>query len=104
MRSALALALSVALLAASPALAQPASSPQRPGELRMNHVQARGTHNSYHRDPMFPGREHSEIGWDYSHRPLAHQLEHQGVRQVELDIHYNWVRDDFEVYHVGIDA
>ena len=68
-----------------------------PGSLRLNHLQARGTHNSYHRDPGFPGRE--AAGWDYSHAKLERQLEEQGVRQVELDVHYNWARDDFEVYH-----
>ncbi|MFA5890444.1 MAG: Ca2+-dependent phosphoinositide-specific phospholipase C [Actinomycetota bacterium] len=67
--------------------------------LRLNDVQARGTHNSYHRDPKFPGRDADQLGWDYSRKPLPNQFEEQDVRQVELDVHYNWARDDFEVYH-----
>ena len=69
------------------------------GALRMNHVQARGTHNSTHRDhngDAVPGVP----DWDYSHRPIPEQLEYQGVRQLELDVHYNWAKDDFDVYHV----
>lgn len=95
----LALAAALTLLVAPPALGASPSGPSG-GELRMNHVQARGTHNSYHRDPGHPVA--GEVGWDYSHPPLQHQLEHQDVRQVELDIHYNAVRDDFEVYHVPL--
>jgi hypothetical protein len=88
----------------APAISErPGASNQGSGpgaHLRINHIQARGTHNSYHRNPMWP----QPTDWHYSHLPLEAQFEHQGVRQIELDIHYNWGRDDFEVYHVGIDA
>jgi hypothetical protein len=82
-------ATALALLLLAPAAE--AASP------RLDELQARGTHNSYHRDPRFPGRE--QAGWDYSHPTLDRQME-AGVRQVELDVHWNPARDRFEVYHV----
>lgn len=85
----IALALGLTASLAAPAAA---SEP-----LRLNDLQARGSHNSYHRDPMFPGRE--GVGWNYSHPTLDRQLQLQGVRQVELDVHYNWARNELEVYH-----
>ena len=69
------------------------------GGIRLNHLQARGSHNSYHRDPKWPGREHPTFAWDYSHSRLARQFEEQGIRQIELDVHWNWARGEFEVYH-----
>jgi hypothetical protein len=75
-------------------------SPKPDTGLRLNHLQARGTHNSYHRDPGHPVGD--AVGWGYSHARLARQLEEQGVRQVELDVHYNWARGDFEVYHAWL--
>jgi hypothetical protein len=89
-------------LVAGPALADDAG-PQagaRAPATTLDHVQARGTHNSYKLDPRWPGRE--AFGWDYQHRRLARQLEEQDVRQVELDVHYNWARDEFEVYHAWL--
>lgn len=51
--------------------------------LRVNHLQARGTHNSYH-VPL----EGIETGlYAYTHEPLDVQLGDQGVRQFELDLH-----------------
>lgn len=62
-------------------------------ELRINHIQVLGTHNSYKLKP------HPELvtllnremdGWsrniDYEHRPLTEQLEELGIRQFELDV------------------
>jgi hypothetical protein len=67
------------------------TSPQR-GELRLNQIQVIGTHNSYHqRAPdslvrLLANRSPARVeALDYSHRPLAEQLELQGVRQIELD-------------------
>ena len=63
--------------------------------LQLPHVQAKGTHNSYHLEP--------EPAWSpshrYSHAPLDVQLQEQGVRQFELDLHY---RTDagFEIFHI----
>ena len=49
--------------------------------IRVNHLQALGTHNSYHLAPDVDFRP-----WNYSHLPLDGQLSMQGVRQFELDI------------------
>jgi len=63
--------------------------------LRLNDVQARGTHNSYHVQPENP----VDASHFYTHAPLDEQLQEQGVRQFELDVHY---RTDvgFEVFHL----
>jgi hypothetical protein len=63
--------------------------------LRFNHLQAKGTHNSYHvaPDPL----ELAE--WNYTHAPLDVQLGDQGVRQFELDLNVNVFDDRFEVFH-----
>lgn len=64
--------------------------------LRVNHIQAEGTHNSYHVE-----REGNVVEeWAYTHAPLEEQLACHGVRQFELDIHR---QDDgtFLVHHVN---
>lgn len=67
--------------------------------LRMNHIQVRGTHNSYH-----IARERTIPQWEYTHEPLAVQLGRQGVRQFELDIHWHPEVGGYRVYHLrGID-
>lgn len=62
------------------------------GDLRMNEIQVKGSHNSYHLEPsqaaidlMITVRSDAYL-LQYSHDPLAVQLEEQGVRQVELDL------------------
>ncbi|HVM09472.1 MAG TPA: Ca2+-dependent phosphoinositide-specific phospholipase C [Acidimicrobiales bacterium] len=92
------LAALVALTVAPVAASASSGTKGGKGPLRMNHVQARGSHNSTHQDHngSLPGVP----PWDYSHPALDVQLEEQGVRQVELDLHFNWARDDIEVYHV----
>lgn len=65
--------------------------------LRMNHIQMKGTHNSYHIQPDIDIKE-----WRYTHAPLDVQLASQGVRKVELDTHYNEELGVFEVYHIGV--
>lgn len=64
--------------------------------LRVNHIQMKGTHNSYHKrktaDPI--------PDWDYELPPLDVQLESQGVRQFELDVHYVSEEKRFSVFHV----
>ncbi len=65
--------------------------------LRLNHVQARGTHNSYHVEP----ERVLHTSHAYSHAPLAVQLEAQGVRQFELDLHRR-AEGGFEVFHLPI--
>ncbi len=63
--------------------------------LRMNHVQVKGTHNSYHVRPAIP----LYPSHDYTHVPLDEQLGDQGVRAFELDVHYD-PRGYFTVFHV----
>jgi len=63
--------------------------------LRVNMLQAKGSHNSYHIQP-----DHVTIPeYRYTHFPLDQELA-SGVRQVELDIHYN--ADGIRVFHVPI--
>ncbi len=64
-------------------------------ELNFSHLQALGTHNSYHLEP-----EIQVPAWQYSHLPLDQQLGEQGVRQFELDVYYEPQERVFEVYHV----
>lgn len=64
--------------------------------MRLNHLQVKGTHNSYHRRPAFSlVREHA-----YEHAPLDVQLQDYGVRVVELDIHPS--SRGYEVYHLPV--
>lgn len=67
--------------------------------LRLNHVQVMGTHNSYHRKPRARAVRWLPA-WDYSHEPLPDQLRFRGVRQFELDIHYDTGANRFLVHHV----
>jgi Phosphoinositide phospholipase C, Ca2+-dependent len=64
--------------------------------LRMNQIQMKATHNSYHLQPALDIAD-----WRYSHAPLDVQLGQQGVRGVELDLHWNTECERFEVYHLG---
>lgn len=61
--------------------------------LRMNEVQALGTHNSYHLQPLAYVLAALQVynpaaapTFVYNHRPLAEQFSSLGVRQVELDV------------------
>ncbi|MEZ4372612.1 MAG: Ca2+-dependent phosphoinositide-specific phospholipase C [Polyangiaceae bacterium] len=70
----------------------------RDNELRMNQLQLKGTHNSYHiaqDPPAVP-----ELA--YSFEPLEVQLEDQGVRKFELDTNYMEATDTIEVFHILI--
>lgn len=76
--------------------AGPTFSYPHDSELRLNQIQAKGTHNSYHiaaKDPI--------MALAYTHAPLDEQLQREGVRQIELDTHYNYYKDVYEVYHLG---
>lgn len=68
--------------------------------LRLQHVQALGTHNSTHIEPdpvIHPSHA-------YTHAPITEQLDAQGVRALELDIHLH-VDDGFHVFHLpNVDA
>lgn len=65
--------------------------------LRLHHVQALGTHNSYHLEPESPVDDSHR----YSHAPLLVQLDEQGVRQLELDLHLR-EGQGFEVFHLPV--
>lgn len=65
--------------------------------LRLNHLQVKGTHNSYHVES--PG---ALAQWRYTHAPLDVQLESQGVRQVELDVHWDPDLPGFTVHHIPL--
>lgn len=68
------------------------------GSLRLNHLQTKGTHNSYHVE-----KEGNTIPeWRYTHAPLDVQLEEQGVRAFELDVQYDWDAEVFLVHHVSL--
>jgi hypothetical protein len=67
--------------------------PTRP-QLKLNQLQLKGSHNSYHRAPMIP----LSRTWRYSHAALEVQLESQGVRQLELDVRYE--RGELFVNHL----
>jgi hypothetical protein len=64
------------------------------GEVRLNHLQSLGSHNSYKLRPapeVLAGVAAvdptlaEEI--DYEHRPLTEQLAEHGIRQLEIDVH-----------------
>ena len=66
--------------------------------LRFSHIQALGSHNSYHvetTDGAIPE-------WEYSHAPIGTQLATQGVRQLELDLYYNEFSGELDVLHVPV--
>lgn len=63
-------------------------------EVRLNEIQAIGSHNSYHVAPpkealAVIGRFHAEgaKAWNYTHPGLDEQLEREGLRQFELDVY-----------------
>jgi hypothetical protein len=68
----------------------------RDDTLRMNHLQAKGTHNSYHVETT----NGTLVDWNYTHAPLAEQLDEQGVRKFELDVWYDALLDTHEVLHL----
>lgn len=65
--------------------------------LRLNHVQVKGTHNSYHIEPDEPLHPSHE----YTLAPLDVQLGEQGVRQFELDLHLD-PDGVLRVYHIRV--
>jgi hypothetical protein len=66
----------------------------------MNHLQVKGTHNSYHIEPA----DNVYDGWRFTHAPLREQLTSQGVRSFELDLHYNFATAELNVYHSAPDS
>lgn len=85
------------LLACAPPAADTAAPPYPLDDvLRYDHVQVKGTHNSYHVETTDGLVE----AWRYTHAPLAEQLDAQGVRQVELDV--TWDGEAHAVVHVPV--
>lgn len=74
---------------------EPTTDAPDDGALRMNHLQAMGTHNSYHLSPGTLVKQ-----WDYTHRPLGDQLEFQGARKFELDLWFTGAGAPIDVYHI----
>jgi hypothetical protein len=68
-----------------------------PSDLRLNQIQIKGTHNSYHQQSL--------IAWHashkYTHLPLTEQLEKRGIRAFELDVHRPAFGSDLVVYHIA---
>lgn len=68
-----------------------AALPSSGQDLKLNQIQAIGSHNSYHMAPpealmkTVVKINKDAAAWNYTHPPLAQQLE-IGVRQFELDI------------------
>lgn len=71
---------------------------EKDATLRMNHVQMLATHNSYHvRLEPAPIPE-----WDYFFDPITVQLEDQGVRALEIDLHFDDATLEYRVFHIPI--
>lgn len=66
--------------------------------LRLHHLQMKATHNSYHVEK----EGNTLTPWRYTHAPLDVQLADQGVRALELDLHYDSDGDLFVVSHVPL--
>ena len=64
--------------------------------LTFGHLQARGTHNSYHVQTA------DRPEWRYTHAPLDEQLGGQGVRQFELDIYWDSLLGEHVVVHIPL--
>ncbi len=75
---------------------KPTFSYPHDGEIRLNHLQAKGSHNSYHIAGEAPIKP-----LDYTHAVLDVQFREQGVRQIELDTRYSYFKEVYEVYHLG---
>lgn len=85
---------------AAPAQAKPAAAVTcgpLDSTLRLNQLQVLGTHNSYHvaRKPTL------DPSLAYTHLPLRQQLEKQGVRHFELDLHRK-PNQPFQVFHLPV--
>ncbi len=66
--------------------------------LRLDHLQMKATHNSYHVEK----EGNSLQPWRYTHAPLDVQLAEQGVRGLELDLYYDTDTESFGVFHVPL--
>ena len=71
-----------------PALAPLPIANYTPSHIRLNHIQQKGNHNSFHVRPLaaFPGFSSGIKAWDFAHDPIETQL-NMGNRVFEIDIH-----------------
>lgn len=95
--AALALCFAGACASQEDTVAQSTGEVQAREPLRVNQISVKGTHNSYHVAKLLAG---SSVR--YTHAPIAEQLEEQGIRSFEFDIH---VEGDlaFRVFHTDGD-
>jgi hypothetical protein len=70
------------------------SDQTEPTPLRLNHIQVKGTHNSYHLKPTGP----TIRAYDYSHEDLDTQAQQFAVRQFEIDVWWS-PGQQLQVYH-----
>lgn len=95
-----------------PAVTQPTDVPREPRpkeppsywirydadeRLRLNEIQMKGSHNSYHLRPL----DNTDPQWLYDLPTLTDQLDKFGVRAVELDLHY--YAGEIWAYHLAGD-
>lgn len=102
MRKVAALALAFSLVGCAAVTADDgagSSADLSAGGLKMNQLQVKGTHNSYHRARWF----FPSASLNYNFEPLDTQLGDQGVRAFELDLHFDADKKSFEVFHVKWD-
>lgn len=66
--------------------------------IKINQIQLKGTHNSYHLHPP----QYVVKDLDYYHSPLTEQFSNKGVRQIELDIHFETATGKFRVFHIPV--
>lgn len=86
-----------AMLLVVPAPAGHADEP-----VRLNQVQAMGTHNSYRFESPWPISLIPPL--NYSHAPLDLQFDFEGARKVEIDVYSDHASGPFSVKHIpGID-
>lgn len=81
-----------------PAAPTEPTAPEEPhyrldASLKLSEIQLKGSHNSYH---IRPGND--EPAWQYDLPPLKDQMEYNGVRAFELDLHY--YGGQFLVFHL----
>lgn len=70
----------------------------RDAEIRINQLQAKGSHNSYHVETE--GMTVKAL--QYTHAPLGVQLAEQGVRKVELDTRFDLENGEHYVVHIPL--
>lgn len=70
--------------------------------LRLNQLQLEGTHNSYHLRPTSIYPEGIPSFFDYGFDSLDVQLEEQGVRKFEIDVHFDVGRGRWNVLHIPV--